>query len=103
MGSPYTPYRETGMRDFGPYPWWAFCLEKLLINKLFVKKINQKLGGIAGWGVFLYALSSRFGSTTDGIYFWIAFIVGAVLILILGNKEFGKKGIKDASSNGQKI
>lgn len=26
MGSPYTPYRETCMRAFGLYPWWAFCI-----------------------------------------------------------------------------
>lgn len=26
MGLLYSPYQETGMRAFGLYPWWAFCL-----------------------------------------------------------------------------
>lgn len=31
MGSLNSPYRETGMRDFGLYPWWAFCYQ--IFNK----------------------------------------------------------------------
>src|SRR4051812_22521883 len=26
IGSHYVPYRETGMRGFGLYLWWAFCI-----------------------------------------------------------------------------
>jgi hypothetical protein len=26
MGSHILPYRETGMRVLGLYPWWAFCM-----------------------------------------------------------------------------
>ncbi len=29
IGSHYVPYRETGMRAFGLYLWWAFCVPPL--------------------------------------------------------------------------
>ena len=34
MGSLNSPYRETGMRDFGLYLWWAFCIKNNYIKCL---------------------------------------------------------------------
>ena len=36
MGSLHTPYRETGMRDFGLYPWWAFCMENIKNKQIII-------------------------------------------------------------------
>ncbi len=47
MGSPYTPYRETGMRDFGLYLWWAFCvsekINKIMENQRFKLPIKDRV------------------------------------------------------------
>jgi len=44
-GSSNWPYRETGMRNFGFYLWWAFCLpgdyKGLVIIKMFFKKKTE--------------------------------------------------------------
>lgn len=29
MGLHVLPFRETGLRDFGLYPWWAFCIKNM--------------------------------------------------------------------------
>ena len=40
MGSLNSPYRETGMSDFGHCLWWAFCYQN--INKVISKKYERK-------------------------------------------------------------
>ena len=43
MGLPNPPHRETCVRDFGLYPWWAFCIKNLFRakNKIMKKSINE--------------------------------------------------------------
>jgi hypothetical protein len=48
MGLSEWPYRETGTRGFGPYPWWAFCLPRdyksTMINftSLIVESVRER-------------------------------------------------------------
>jgi very-short-patch-repair endonuclease len=45
MGSLNSPYRETGMRAFGLYLWWAFCMYKKPTKEaLDLKHALEKLG-----------------------------------------------------------
>lgn len=42
MGSSNWPYRETGTRASGPYPWWAFCISTGLPNNLSFMAFRTK-------------------------------------------------------------
>ncbi|KND50550.1 MAG: hypothetical protein AB198_01750 [Parcubacteria bacterium C7867-003] len=52
MGSPNPPYRETGMRVFGLYPWWAFCI--YFINMKSFKKLLNWLVGEMLWVIVVF-------------------------------------------------
>ena len=57
-GSPYTPYRETGMSGFGHYLWWVFCMDtnekiieewlRLCRNQFTITNIPFKVFGPKG-------------------------------------------------------
>lgn len=61
MGLSNWPYRETGMRGFALYPWWAFCL--LRAYKLTAKNMEdmqnvsaQKKWYKRWWAIILYVI-----------------------------------------------
>ena len=82
IGSPYTPCRETGMRDFGLYLWWAFCMKNLSSHlKIFGGIIILILGGLTiyieavpiiwiggfiwGFGLIASGISERSSAKSD--------------------------------------
>jgi hypothetical protein len=60
MGLHVLPYWETGMRDFGLYPWWALCLCKTFMN--MNKKI--KIALVGPFLLFFFALAFSFNTST---------------------------------------
>lgn len=60
VGSHYLPYLETDMRDFGLYPWWAFCVlsQRFIIKTQnnFMEEIKNKKFKLWDWIVIICSI-----------------------------------------------